>query len=291
MNKYFIYLLLSLFFISCGKEKEEGISYHKGELTIAVDPSLLEVVDALSYRYMKIYENADIKIDTVKERVGLKGLLDRKYSTIVMSRPLTPTEVQSYKAEVGVDPIKGYFAAGAVIFVVPKDSQLKEISYKDIRKKLVDSSYSFLTNGANSGNTDFMAYKLDLPTTEMKIRPFKSDKEVIENLPKYKNAIGIIGLNTISRPYGSDAIALRDKIRILPVKKDSIALAPTKVNLKENTYPFTKIIYFLTTESGYGIAHGLMRYAANQAGQLIVQHNGLQMYYLYERRVRIVPNN
>ncbi|MFC5875843.1 hypothetical protein ACFP3I_25195 [Chryseobacterium arachidis] len=37
------------------------------------------------------------------------------------------------------------------------------------------------------------------------------------------------------------------------------------------TYPFTRVLYFLTNEGNFNIANGFIRYSCTQLGQMIVQ--------------------
>jgi len=286
MNK-FIISLFALLALSC-TQKEEAVSYHKGEITLAIDPAFQDIINNISYRYSKVYPDAKVWVETVKEREGLKGLLEKKYSTILMSRPLTQEEKNMYKRVNKILPKPAYFAADALLFVVPAQSDMDSISLEEIKKRLLNGELSLLMSGANSSNADYIAQRLKIKSSELKYVPLESDEQIINRLKDYPNHVGIIGLNTISRPYGEKAMALRAKIKTLSIYQDSAAIAPTLENIKAQKYPFTRLVYFLTDETGFGMAHGFIRYAGSQAGQLMIEKNGLQPYYLYPRRVQIV---
>lgn len=289
MKRFVFWMVLAFVFVSCSNNSKPDSNYHNGTVTFAIDPSLYDVVKGLTYRYTKVYPNAHIKIDTVPERVGLKGLLEGKYQTIAMARPLTKLETLGYKQATRNNPVPAFFGADALVFIVPKGASLDSISYQQVKSMLTNGSKKFLINGPNSSNTDYLIQTLHLKPNQLQYVAMKSDLEVIDMLPKYKGHVGIIGLNTISRPFGSEAEKLRAKIKILAVVKDGKSYLPQRENLRPNLYPFTRLLYFLTTESGFGIAKGVFRYSGSQVGQLIVEHNGLQPYYLYPRQVVIQP--
>lgn len=49
----------------------------------------------------------------------------------------------------------------------------------------------------------------------MQYSSLKSNEEIIENLTKFPGHIGVISLNTISRPYDEKAKELRSKLKYL----------------------------------------------------------------------------
>jgi len=132
-----------------------------------------------------------------------------------------------------------------------------------------------------------VAQKLNKKPGELKFSIIPGSTNVIEELNKYPNKIGVIGLNTISRPYDKDAEKLRSMIKILPVKKDGKSFLPDADGLREMKYPFTRVLYFLTNEGSFNIANGFIRYSCTQLGQMIVEKEGLQPYNIYRREVQM----
>lgn len=286
MNKI-ISLFLFILLLSCSKSTEE-VNYHKGKLLVATDPSFVDIVQNLSYRYTKLYPDADVNVLPIKEREGLKAFMEGKYSTVLLSRPLTTDEKKVYKQLTKHEAKPGYFAADALVFVVSKGKPMDSISVNEIKSLLTDGNNKLILNGSNSSNTDYIAQRLKLNSSDLKFSTLESDESIINYVAQHSESIGIIGLNVISRPYGKQASLLREKIKILRVSDGTTSYLPSLTNLKSKTYPFTRLVYFLTNESGFGISHGFIRYAQGQAGQLLIERNGLQPYYLFPRRVRIV---
>ena len=115
----------------------------------------------------------------------------------------------------------------------------------------------------------------------------KGNENIIKNLEKFPNHIGVISFNTISRPFGEKATQLRESIKILPMKVGEEEVLPTKENLKDQKYPLTKILYFLTNEPYFGLGNGFIRFSCTQIGQLIVDKQGLQPFYIFPRTVEM----
>jgi len=283
-NNFIIIFVFALFF-SCKSDKKD--TYATGEISVAVDFSFHNVADALSYRYMQAYPEAKIELKFMKERLALNELLNRRVSAIVMSRNLTKEEATLYKQKIDLDPQPAYFAADALVFVVSNESPIKEISVDKIKEELLNTERKLIFDGANTSNTDYIAEKFQLNPTEMKYSSLPSNEKIIEDLHKYPNHIGVISLNTFSRPFGKEAKKLRSMVRILPINNGKELVLPELHNLKTQKYPFTRMLYFLTNEGYFGVAKGLIRYSCTDIGQKIVAKNGLQPFNLYKRYVEI----
>ncbi|WP_244614385.1 PstS family phosphate ABC transporter substrate-binding protein [Elizabethkingia argenteiflava] len=262
-------------------------TYATGEISLAIDPSLYDIADALTYRYMQAYPEAKIKLQQVKEKEALKDLLNRKVSSIIMSRDLTAEEKSIYQQKIDKDFQPAYFAADALVFIVPKNSPLEQISVDEIKNFLTDGKRKLIFDGANTSNTDYIAERLKLDQGKIEYSSLQSNENIIEELNHYPHHIGVISLNSISRPFGEKAKALRSKIKILAVSNGQGSYLPEKPYLKSRQYPFTRLLYFLTNENYFGVAKGLIRYSCTDIGQKIVDKNGLQPYNLYKREVQI----
>lgn len=277
---------ISIIAVNCKKEKKSP-SYHKGEMTILTDESFKSVTEALAEGYMINYPDTKIKVVTKKEDLGFLDLLHDKARIIVMSRDLSPEEIKTYEEQVDLKFLPARFAADAVVFVVPKDSPKESISMEEITQGMQSDDKKFIFDGANSSNLNFVAQKLKRQPKDLKYSIIPGDKNIIEELNKYPDKIGVIGLNTFSRPYDKESENLRNMVKILPVENKGVEYNTDFENLRKMNYPFTRVLYFLTNEGNFNIANGFIRYSCTQLGQMIVQKEGLQPYNLYRREVQM----
>ncbi|WP_419869721.1 PstS family phosphate ABC transporter substrate-binding protein [Chryseobacterium sp. CT-SW4] len=287
-NSFSIALLIILFFISgCKKKSEITASYYKGDLTVLTDESFKSVTEALAEGYMINYPEAKIKVITKKEDLGLVDLLNDKAKLVVMSRNLTPAEIDAYKKNVELKFEPARFAADAVVFIVPKNSSKTSLSMDEIKNGLHSGDKQFIFDGTNSSNLNFVAQQFKESPKDLKFSVISGNQNLIEQLNKYPDKIGVVALNTFSRPYDKNAERLREMVKILPVQKDGKLYTADMEGMREMKYPFTRVLYFLTNEAGFNIASGFVRYSCTQLGQLIVQKEGLQPYNLYKREVQM----
>lgn len=284
--KIIMLFFLSIIATACKKE-EKSPSYHKGEMTILTDESFKSVTEALAEGYMINYPETKIKVVTKKEDLGFLDLLKDKAKIIVMSRDLSAEEIKSYEEQVDLKFLPAKFAADAVIFVVPKDSPRESISIEEITQGMQSDDKAFIFDGANSSNLNFIAQKLKKQPKELKFSIIPGSKNIIEELNKYPGKIGVIGLNTFSRPYDKESEKLKNMVKILPVEYKGKQYTADAGNLRTMNYPFTRVLYFLTNEGNFNLANGFIRYSCTQLGQMIVEKEGLQPYNLYRREVQM----
>jgi len=76
-------------------------------------------------------------------------------------------------------------------------------------------------------------------------------------------------------------------LKILKVIKDNKAFDVSNDNLKNMSYPFTRVLYFVTNEAYYGLGNGFIRFSCQQLGQIVVEKEGLQPYNIFKREVRM----
>ncbi len=280
--------ILSFLLISCSKKKENHkYDYNKGDLTILVDESFKSVTEALAEAYTINYPDSNVKVVVKKEDFAFLDLLHQKAKLIVMSRDLSLEEKSEYEriTQLKFNPAK--FAADGVVFIVPKSSARESLSYEEIASELASDDKDLIFDGTNSGNLNFVAQTYHKKPADLKFSIIRGNENIVYQLNKYPNKIGVISLNTISRPYSAEAEKLRSMIKILPITKDGKSYEPSQENLKKMVYPFTRVLYFLSDEGGFGIANGVMRYSCTQLGQMVVEKEGLQPYNIFKREVQM----
>lgn len=273
--------------IGCSKKEEKSLSYNNGEMTILTDESFKSVTEALAEGYMISYPESKIKVTTKKEDLGFLDLLNNKVKIAVMSKELSPEERQAYEKQVDLKFVPAKFAADAVVFVVPKNSSKTSITIEEITQGMQSDEKNFIFDGTNSSNLNFVAQKLNRLPKDLKYSVIPGSANVISELGKYPGKIGVVGLNTISRPYDKNAERLRELIKILPVVSKGKTYSPDFEGMREMKYPFTRVLYFLTNEGSFNIANGFIRYSCTHLGQKIVQKEGLQPYNIYPREVQM----
>lgn len=289
MKHNFQIFLISFFVLvlSCKKTDKIVDNPQLGTITVTADESFKSVSEALTERYMALNPNTKINLVIKKEDLAFLDLLDNKARVIIMSRELTEKEKQGYKEKIDMEMQPAKFAADAVVFVVPKNSTKENISVEEIEKELQSDNKKIIFDGTNSSNLNFVAQKFKTTPDKLKYSIISGNKNIIEQLNKYPDKIGVISLNTISRPYDKESESLKNSVKILKVVEGGKSYEPDIINLKNMTYPFTRVLYFLTNEGYYGLGNGFIRFSCQQLGQIVVEKEGLQPYNIFKREVQM----
>lgn len=289
MKHNFQIFLISFFVlvISCKKTDKIVDNPQLGTITVTADESFKSVSEALTERYMALNPNTKINLVIKKEDLAFLDLLDNKARVIIMSRELTEKEKQGYKEKIDMEMQPAKFAADAVVFVVPKNSAKENISVEEIEKELQSDNKKIIFDGTNSSNLNFVAQKFKTTPDKLKYSIISGNKNIIEQLNKYPDKIGVISLNTISRPYDKESESLKNSVKILKVVEGGKSYELDIINLKNMTYPFTRVLYFLTNEGYYGLGNGFIRFSCQQLGQIVVEKEGLQPYNIFKREVQM----
>ena len=287
VNKILIWILGSILLFSCNEKnsKKEANLYNKGEITLQYDDAYVNIADALSYRYEQAYPETKIKLSVNKEDKALENLLNRKVDLVIMSRDLTEKERKYWDINMQIPWQPSFFAADAVCFVVNKNNPKEFITLEEIKELILSEEKRLIIDGKNTSNFNAIIQKLNIDESKTYFSPIKGNNNIIKNLDKYPNHIGVISYNTINTPNREDES--KKNIKILPIKVNSSLILPNKKTLKSQEYPLTKLLYFITREEKFGLANGFIRYSCTSIGQKIVSKEGLQPYFLFPRTVKI----
>lgn len=286
-NSWWLFAIFVLTLVGCKKDINPDKAYYKGELTIFTDESFKSVTEALADGYMINYPDAHLKVKTEKEDLAFLDLLKNKSKIIVMSRELSKEEIAEYEKQVSLKYTPARFAADAVVFVVPKGSAKESISMNEIKEGMLSTDKPFIFDGTNASNLNFVAQKLSKQPKDLQFSIISGNENIIDQLDKFPNKIGVIGLNTFSRPYDAASQKMLEKVKILPVEYNGNLYQPTRPELASMNYPFTRVLYFLTSEGNFDMANGFIRFSCTHLGQKIVDKEGLQPYNLYRREVQM----
>ena len=288
-NKSLVLLFcILIFLVSCKKTEKVLVNDpQQGEITVAADESFQSVTEALTQRYMALNPKTKINLVIKKEDLAFLDLLENKVRVIVMSRDLSEQEKTAYKEKIDLDIVPAKFAVDAVVFVVSKQSARESVSITEISDLLNSDSKSIIFDGTNSSNLNFVAQKLNKKPSELKFSIINGNKNIIDEINKHPEKIGVISLNTVSRPYDKESQELKNAVKILPVISNQKEVMPEIATIRDMSYPFSRILYFLTNEPYYGLGNGMIRFSCQQLGQIVVQKEGLQPYNIFKREVQM----
>lgn len=289
-NLFFLFLFLSFLF-SCSKNEE--ITHREGEMVIYVDPSNLNLLEALTEIYMIKFPKVSFKLIPQSENEILKNLIDTVAYAAFINQPLSDEYSKVIQQKTQTSTRSTLLAYDAALFINNIENSRSSISLSEIKNGILNDSLQIVFDNGNSGNFNTVIHKLgiELPINSSVFALNNAD-EVIDFVQKSKNSIGVIGMNEISESGNPRVIETLQKIKILSIiDENGVAQEANVPNILTMSYPFSKGVYFIVREPGFGIGSGFSRFAGSQQGQLIVKRAGLQPNYLYAREVQVNLKN
>ncbi len=296
MKNLFLTSLVLTFLISCSHPKEtDKLSVARGEITVAVDESFRPIAEAEIGAYQAHYPEAKFNVQYLPEQKAVNYMLSDSAELIMISRELS-SEEQKYYTQRNREYHPAIMALDAVTLIANKESDLSSISIEEIEAILKgkESNLKLIFDNSSSSNLNMMLSKFDIKDiNKSNIFATNGTLEVFEQVQKNKNAIGLIGLNWISDEDDKKSMNLKNQIKILGINTTTSEkpVYPTLSTIKSQEYPFVKIIYLHTTQNGWGVAMGFIRFACTQIGQLVVEKMGLQPFYLIPKNYQLTSSD
>jgi phosphate transport system substrate-binding protein len=282
-------LLFTLLF-SCSHPKDTDVlSVARGKITITADESFRPIVDAQVTAYQAHYPEAEFNVIYTPEQIAINYILKDSSDLAIVSRELTEEE-QKYYTQRNLKYQPGKMAIDAVTFIVNNKNSRTSISMKELELILKgnESTTKLVFDNSSSSNLNSMLHKFNIVDVDKtNIFAAKGTLDVFDYVEKNETAIGIIGLNWISDVDDKNAMALKNRIKVLGIQKGDMVIYPTTTTMKDQTYPFTKVIYLHTTQRGWGVSMGFVRFSCTQIGQLVVEKMGLQPFHLFDKNYRL----
>ena len=288
--------IMSLLFIlgimaSCGGGKDKNgkdlDTSAKGEITVAVDESFKQIIEAERNAFVKTFPYTKINLVYKPEGEAVAMLLNDKARMAVIARELNEKEKEIFKQD-DIRYRSFKFAGDGIALITNKSNQDTLITTNELegimrgtKKNWSGRDIVLVFDGTSSSNLSFLldTFKID---RKQKVSFFatKSNQEVIEYVKTHKNAMGVIGVNWISD--GDDPLSLSfiRSINVLSVaNKPNPTIddyyQPFGYNLALKKYPLTRHIKLILKEAHMGLGTGFVNYMTLEQGQLIVLKNGL----------------
>lgn len=278
---------------SCGRGKDkdgkELDSPANGTITVAVDESFQQIIEAEKMAFEKTFPYTKINLVYKPEGEAVAMMLNEKARMAIIARELNATEKETFKRD--DFRYKSYkFAGDGIALITNKSNRDTLITTKELesimkgtQKKWAKSGNDIVLvfDGTSSSNLNFLidTFKIDRKT-KVSFFATNSNKEVIEYVKTHDNAMGVIGSNWISDGDDPTSLTFIRSINVLsvankpnPTKDDYYQ--PFGYNLALKKYPLTRQIKLILREAHMGLGTGFVNYMTLEQGQLIVYKNGL----------------
>jgi len=289
--RFFSFLLLALFVITCNQKTETKETMLEGNMTLLVDESLLPVIQDQVQIFESEY-NARIKLDARSEAEVLQILLKDTARVAILARDLTAQESDVFVAK-KITPRITKFATDGIVFISNRNSKDTIVSLQDIvgimKQKPVPAIKGLVFDNPNSSTARYIMKLAGVSQFPAEgVFSFKTNEETIKYVAENDGMVGVVGLNWIYNP--SQVLKpYVDKINILNVKdntQNSVSF-PSQNDIAEGRYPLARDLYLVNCQGSSGLGMGFSAFVSSETGQRIVLKSGLVPAKTPTRRVLV----
>jgi phosphate transport system substrate-binding protein len=277
--RFFSFLLLALFVITCNQKTDKKESMLEGNITLLVDESLLPVIQDQVQIFESQY-NAKLKLDPKSEAEVLQILANDTARVAILARDLTAQEVDVFTSK-KITPRITKFATDAIALISNKNNKDTIVSLQDIisvmQQKQVPGIKGLVFDNPNSSTARYMMKLAGVSALPAEgVFSFKTNEETIRYVAGNDGMVGVVGLNWVYNPQESIKPYV-DKINILNVTdktKNSVSF-PSQNDIAEGKYPLARDLYVVNCQGSSGLGMGFAAFVASETGQRIILKSGL----------------
>jgi phosphate transport system substrate-binding protein len=289
ISDVFFIMFISVFITSCDDRPMPTDTLSKGVIDISADETYQPIIEEQKKVFDSSYPEAKITIHYKSEEECFKDYFNQKARIILVTRDLSKAE-HAVCEQKKIWPTSLSLARDAVAVIVNKecpDSFLDHDALKGILSGTYKTKYTVVFDNSGSSTVRFITDSiLRGDTLGKNVFAAKGNKEVVDYVAKNPNAIGFVGLSYVSDENDpANTGAFIKNVKVVAVKNDSTRefLQPYQAYIALRSYPLTRTLYYINSESYPGLGTGFANFLAGQRGQLIFFH-----YHLFPTRSEMV---
>jgi phosphate transport system substrate-binding protein len=225
----------------------------KGVLNVEADAGLESIMRQEKEVFEFLYDSVQLHLKYADERTMLNDLGRRKVETMILARPLEKSEIEHlisadtlYTREIAV----AYDAVALVGNLRFNDENLDLATLKEYfnPKAAGNEKLQLVFDNSNSSIVKYMLNFLGFKNkVSSNIYAVKSVQEVLNYVPKNKNAIGFIPYNFISDTDDDSVKQLYERIKVLSLRQKGpdgkeIRVSANQSDIATGDYPLTRAI-------------------------------------------------
>jgi phosphate transport system substrate-binding protein len=292
-----LYIILALFLLlaySCNRNKnapEDGPTY--GEITISADETLKPLVEAELFAFQSLYQRAKVHVNYKPEAEVFNDLLNNKARIIFVTRKLNKDELKHFD-EVKIVPRTVKIAYDALALITNKSIKDLTISYTDLKKiisgkilrwsdlghNLGTSKIELVFDNKNSSAVRLLKNLIDNDSLSANAFALNNSEEVIKYIMEKKGAIGIVGVNWVSKNDSASTVFSKE-VKLVSISPPDTSKGagdyyqPYQAYIAEKFYPLWRDVYIISGEARNGLGSGVIAFVSSDKGQRIVLKAGL----------------
>lgn len=268
--------------VSCGAPESKDIdTITKGQIYIAVDESLKDVLSTGIYNFQQINPEATIIPLFLPQELAYQALLTDSVRLVIGGRALNDQELRSLENK-KVKPRSTPLGKDAVALIAGK-KYMDKIPLTTLESWMTGSNTEgshpvLVFDNSASGAVSFLIDKFGLESLPDEVYALSNNQEVVDYVASNLNAVGILANNWIVQLGAEDKAAIDQKIKYIAISGPDLRKGyffPEQTFIADSTYPLIRSIYGISTEARVGLGTGFLSFMASERGQRIILKAGL----------------
>ncbi|MES2703798.1 MAG: substrate-binding domain-containing protein [Bacteroidota bacterium] len=263
---------------SCDDTPKPADTPGSGTIEISADETYKPIIEEQKKIFDSSYPDAKITIHYKPEAECFRDYFDKKARIILVTRDITAAEKEA-GLQRQIYPTSLPLARDAIAVILNNESTdtLLDINMlKGILGGVYKKKYTVVFDNSSSST---VRYINDSVLRGEKLGPnvfaAKGNKEVVEYVSKNPGAIGFVGLSYVSDTNDpNNTGAFVKTVQVAAIQNDTSRefLKPYQAYIALKSYPLTRTLYYINSESYAGLGTGFANFLASQRGQLIFFH-------------------
>ena len=275
----FLLMCLCVFLFSCDDRPAHPDSLGKGEIDISVDETFRPVMEEQSKVFDSSFPDARVHIHYKSEAACFKDYFDKKARLILVTRDLSKEEKEACKQR-QIYPTALALARDAVAVILNNaatgDTLMDMAVLKGILTGQYSKKYTVVFDNSASSTVRFITDSV-LRGEKLGSNVFaaKGNSEVVEYVKNNPDSIGFVGLGYVADTADpNNTGSFIKSVKVVAIKNEQTGefLQPYQAYIALKTYPLTRHIYYINSESYPGLGTGFANFLSYQRGQLIFFH-------------------
>lgn len=288
---YIALLAIGTMLASCGGSagEAERDTPTSGTIRISVDETYRPLIESEIKVFESLYPKAHIIAEYKPEAECFKDLLTDSARLVLVTRDFDAQE-QAYFKEVKITPQSMLLAWDGVALITNKSNPDSILTMDQVRRIMdgtdTQKKRTIVFDNQNSSTVRFIRDSINqgkpLPANAVAA---KTNPEVVDNVSKMPDALGVIGVSWISDPNDSSSIEFNNKVNVVKVRADygSEFVKPYQAYIALGSYPLKRGFFFCLKEPYSGLGSGFATFLGSYEGQMVIGK-----FRLFPARLNIV---
>jgi phosphate transport system substrate-binding protein len=264
---------------SCDDTTKPTDTLGKGVIDISVDETFQPVIEDQIKVFDSSFPEAKVNVHYKSETECIKDYFDNKARIILVTRQFTKEE-KDVCAQKKVYVTSLPLAREGIAVVLNKasnDTLIDMAMLKGILMGTYSKKYTVVFDNQASSTVRYITDSV-LRGAKLGGNVFaaKGNKDVVDYVAKNPDAIGFVGLGFVSDnndPNNTGTFIKDVKVASIKNEKTGEFLQPYQAYIALRSYPLTRTLYYINSESYAGLGTGFANFLGNQRGQLIFFHD------------------